>query len=122
MDQVSAALTAPYFFIDLALAKLGLFILDSSDVGGDDVLGGDDMLSLQSIVSVKGDFPPNPPVIVICAGLTISPKTGMLHAISGEAFAFSRGSRVEFLLTTNAGSMVSLTAVYNGGYKIFVGS
>lgn len=117
----SFALTAPYFLIDVVAALPNLFILGSSILGGGDVLGGTESDVLAGIVSVYDFFPPYPRVSIAQVGLTISPTTNRLQAITGQAEAQLAGSQVQFNLVTRAGVVFSISAIYNGRRSIFVG-
>jgi hypothetical protein len=116
----SFALTAPYFLIDVA-AVIPSFILGTSILGGGDVLGGTESELLAGIVSIYDFFPPYPRVSIVQAGLTISPTTNRLQAITGQAEAQVAGSQVQFNLVTRAGAAFSIAAIYNGQRSIFVG-
>jgi hypothetical protein len=116
----SFALTAPYFLIDVAAVMPG-FILGSSILGGPDVLGDTEADELAGIVSIYDFFPPYPRVSIVQAGLTISPTTNLLQAITGQAEAQLAGSKVHFNLVTQAGAAFSIAAIYNGRRSIFVG-
>jgi hypothetical protein len=144
----SAPLTAPFFLIDMATLLPGVFILGTSTLGGGDVLGdpqsgsftlgssvlgGPDVLGnttrsdteqtdFLTEVSVGPDEAyPFPRVLVTNVGVTAAPKTGLLTAISGQAFAFLSGSKVQFDLQTHNGSQFSILATYNGRQNVFVG-
>lgn len=121
-----ATLTSPFFLIDVAALFPNLFTLGESLLGGGDVLG-DTQYDVLADVTVSQDFfPPFPPVIVTSVGIAASPATGLLTAISGQAFAFIGGSQVQFNGTTQLGSTFSVTAIYpgidRGGANVFVGA
>jgi hypothetical protein len=104
------------------------FILGSSILGGSDVLAPvgaalDDTETdvLGRIVSIYDFFPPYPRVSIVQAGLTISPTTNRLQAITGQAEAQLAGSQVQFNLITRAGVEFSVAAIYNGRRSVFVG-
>jgi hypothetical protein len=104
------------------------FILGSSTLGGGDVLGTetavpDDIEAdvLGRIVSIYDFFPPYPRVSIVQAGLTISPTTNRLQAITGQAEAQLAGSQVQFNLITQSGVEFSVAAIYNGRRSVFVG-
>jgi hypothetical protein len=117
----SFALTAPYFLIDVAAVMPGVFILGTSILGGGDVLGDTETDLLAGIVSIDDFFPPYPRISIVQAGLTISPSTNRLQAITGQAEAQLAGSQVQFNLITQTGVEFSVAATYNGRRSIFVG-
>jgi hypothetical protein len=117
----SVSLTAPYFLIDVAAVLPNLFILGSSILGGGDVLGDTETDLLARIESIFDFFPPYPRISVVQAGLSISPTTGRLQAITGQAEAQLAGSQVQFNLITQTGVEFSIAAIYNGRRSVFVG-
>jgi hypothetical protein len=117
----SFAITAPYFLIDVATVMSSPFILGSSPLGGGEVLGDFATDELGRIVSIYDFFPPYPRVSIVQAGLTISPTTNRLQAITGQAEAQVAGSQVQFNLITQAGVEFSVAAIYNGRRSVFVG-
>jgi hypothetical protein len=72
-------------------------------------------------VSIYDFFPPYPRVSIVQAGLTISPTTNRLQAITGQAEAQLAGSQVQFNLITQTGVEFSVAAIYNGRRSVFVG-
>jgi hypothetical protein len=76
---------------------------------------------LAGIVSIYDFFPPYPRVSIAQVGLTISPTTNRLQAITGQAEAQLAGSQVQFNLVTRAGVVFSISATYNGRRSVFVG-
>jgi hypothetical protein len=121
MTVASVSLTAPYFLIDVAAFLPNIFILGSSILGGGDVLGDTETDLLAGIVSIYDFFPPYPRISIAQAGLTISPTTNRLHAITGQAEAQLAGSQVQFNLITQTGAEFSVAAIYNGRRSVFVG-
>jgi hypothetical protein len=112
---------------DPASAVPNPFVLGSSTLGGSDVLGVTAAVPdtetdvLGRIVSIYDFFPPYPRVSIVQAGLTISPTTNRLQAITGQAEAQLAGSQVQFNLITQAGVEFSVAAIYNGRRSVFVG-
>jgi hypothetical protein len=117
----TTSIPAPFFLIDVAALFPELFVLGDSLLGGDDVLG-DTQYDVLASVSVANDFfPPFPRVIVSTVGISASPTTGLLTAISGQVFAFVAGSQVQFNGVTAFGSTFSINAVYSGATNVFIG-
>ena len=121
------AIPAPAFLVDISTLLPGIFILGDpgSILGGGDVLGdiGDIGGNTLVNVSVAGEsFPPLSRLIVVKAGITQWPATGLLTAISGEVFAFTAGGMAILNCIPRFGTPFEVALVYNGRTNVFVGN
>ena len=125
-------MTAPFFLIDLAqlLPGAAVFILNSSLLGGPDVLGVSDVLgtgvggssdTLVEMIGVNKFGNPTPPLAIIATvGLTLSPTTNLVQAISGIAYCNAPAATAQFTMLTSRGDTVLLTAIWNGRTNVNV--
>ena len=120
-----------FFLIDLAsvLPSAAIFILNSSLLGGPDVLGGADGLgtgigasdTLVEMIGVNQFGNPTPPLAIIATvGLTLSPTTNLVQAISGIAYCNAPAATAQFTMLTSRGDTVLLTAIWNGRTNVNV--
>lgn len=124
----SFELTSPYFLLDLSSVSFGpVFILGTSVLGGPDVLGGslretgDTLVDIVSVNAFTQRI--NVPIAAVAeVGLTLSPSTNLLQAISGIAFCYNtRGTVAEFVVQTMEGAIIKAYATYNGRQVVNVG-